>query len=235
MRDIITGIIKYGEFQKSINLGLFHATLSMIAHVSEKEDALRQWRRLRNSVIWWECREDYESYFKSSGLRYPGEVLERYEEQFGSEISNLRAVALALGFATPFLTSDMFIGRQKEDFLRRLMKEANQDVYLLGARYLLESNPSLQQAMLKEMTSREYTKTEEALFVLSLYMNCTEGFQAMLPQLARLWGEGHTISLTENAGMLEWLVAEYEEEIRKCRKKDCAVLKALTKLGTWHE
>ena len=59
MRDIEAKIIKYGEFQKAINLELFHAMLAMIAHMSEKEEALRQWRGLRHSVIWWEKQEGY--------------------------------------------------------------------------------------------------------------------------------------------------------------------------------
>ena len=67
MKDLTTDIIKYGKFQDSINLDLFHAMLALIAHMSEKEDALRQWKGLRRSVIWWECREDYEGYFKTSG------------------------------------------------------------------------------------------------------------------------------------------------------------------------
>lgn len=231
MRDIEVKIIKYGEFQKAINLELFHAMLAMIAHVSEKEEALRQWRGLRHSVIWWEKQEGYESYFSASGLRYPGEVLERYEEHFGSKIENLRAVALALGYAVPFLTPSMFVGRQKENFLRKLAKETKQDVYLLGARYLLESNASVQQLMLKEMTYRKYTRTEEAVFVLSLFLSHTEGFQAMQSQLVHLLGEQRTFSLFQNIGMLEWLIAEYGEEIRKYRRKDGAVLKALSKLA----
>lgn len=231
MRDNISGIIAHGEFHKSINLELFHAMLAMIAHMSEKEEALRQWRSLHHSVIWWENYRDYESYFKTSGLRYPGEVLERYEEYFGSKPENLRAVALALGYAAPFLTPSLFVGRQKEDFQKRLVKESGQDVYLQGARYLLEPNPSIQQLILKEMSSRKYKKTEEVVFVLSLYLNHTEGFQAMWSQLVQLWGEEHSISLIENAGMLEWLITEYKGEIRKCRKKDCTILKALISLA----
>lgn len=231
MRENKLEITKYGAFQDSINLELFHAMLAMTAHLSEKEEALFQWRGLRHSIIWWEKQEGYESYFRASGLRYPGEVLERYEEHFGSKTENLRAVALALGYAVPFLTPSMFIGRQKEDFLKKLVKESGQDVYLLGARYLLESNASVQQSILQEMAGRQYARTEEAVFVLSLFSNRTEGFQTMQLQLIHLWSEQHTFSLIQNSGVLEWLIAEYGEEIKKYRKKDGAVLKALSKLA----
>jgi len=234
MKDVIPEFVKYGEFQKAVNLDLFRATLAMIAHISEKKEALRQWRKCKHSVIWWEDHVDYEEYFKDSGLRYPGEVLERYEEHFGPGKENLRAVSLALGYAVPFLTQDMFIGGQKESFLRKLCKESENDVYLQAARYLLEPDVLAQQTMLKEMSECEYTKTEEAMLVMSLYMEQSEGFLKMQSQLFRLWDKDHTVSLIENIGMLEWLIAEYEYEIRKCRKRECSLLKALTKLAGMH-
>ena len=43
--------------------------------------------------------QNVSSYFEAYSLRYPGEVLERFEEKLGPDIRILRALALALGLS----------------------------------------------------------------------------------------------------------------------------------------
>lgn len=51
-------------------------------------------------------------------LKYPGEVLERYEERCGGGKSQTMALALALAETKPVLDQAMFVGTQFKDFIR---------------------------------------------------------------------------------------------------------------------
>ena len=46
----------------------------------------------------WQRDQNVSGYFETYSLRYPGEVLERFEEKLGTDIRILRALALALGY-----------------------------------------------------------------------------------------------------------------------------------------
>lgn len=66
---------------------------------------------------------------------------------------------------------------------------------------------------LGELSRRQNVRIEEALFLLALYEDKTQGFQQMRPLLVKLWGEQRNFNLFENAGLLKWLIDYYEEEI----------------------
>ena len=170
------------------------------------------------------------AYFAQHELYYIGEITERFEERIGSRPEIFRALALALGFALPFLTDSMFVGTQREDFIRRLDKEAGNDLYLQGARYLLTTDPMERKQLRSQLAGDTYQRTEDAMFVLSLFDPQEDEFPAMRPQIARLWGVDRTIPLLGNGRMLDWLLCNYKPVIAECRKKDNAVLRALLKL-----
>ncbi len=216
-------------YEKAIDLDLFSALLSMAASTSEETDAVRQCRRIDDTLPWKNRRAGISNFFAPYDLRYVGEVLERFEEHFGPGIRNFRAVALAFAYASPYLSPNMFIGRQREDFLRKLEQEAGKDVYLQSARCLL-ANAKTRAALLEGLSKTSWAKTEEALFVLSLYEDRANGFAAMRPQMLRLWGPERSVSLFDNIRLLDWLISHYAEEIKNCRKKDNVLLRALLKL-----
>lgn len=220
----------YEAFEKEINLDLFHATLALAAKTSTNEEAMALYYEKGRHIIWFEGNSDEESYFAPYGLRYLGEVLERYQECFGAEIRNTRALALAIGYAGPFLTEDMFIGRQKTDFLRRLDREEGWDVYLFGSRYLRTENSQERKELLRMMMEYNSQRTEETTFILSLFEDKNEGYEVMRAQLSAAWGDRRTISLLPNVGILEWMTAQYKDVIKGCRKKESTVLRALMKL-----
>src|SRR5699024_11626106 len=60
--------------------------------------------------------------FEAYSLRYPGEVLERFEEKLGTDIRILRALALALGYTRRCQADTMFVGNQRNDFIQKLRK-----------------------------------------------------------------------------------------------------------------
>lgn len=99
-----------------------------------------------------------------------------------------------------------------------------------GALYLLETDAPQRRARLDALAAREYARTEEALFVLSLFDDPEAGYQAMRPQLTRLFGPDRTLSLEWDFGVLEWFIRFYAEEAKRYRGKTDLVVRTLLKL-----
>lgn len=218
-------------YEKILDLDLFNALLALVVKMSDNKDAMLEYSRFISQKSLWASRcNDPGTYFAQHELRYIGEITERFEERIGSRPEIFRALALALGFALPFLTDSMFVGTQREDFIRRLDKEAGNDLYLQGARYLLTTDPMERKQLRSQLAGDTYQRTEDAMFVLSLFDPQEDEFPAMRPQIARLWGVDRTIPLLGNGRMLDWLLCNYKQVIAECRKKDNAVLRALLKL-----
>ena len=163
-------------------------------------------------------------------LRYPGEVLERFEEKLGNDVRVLRALALALGNTCAIQSDNMFVGNQRGAFLQKLRRSAGEDVYLQGALYLLETDAAQRHALLEKLAERECTRTEEALFVLSLFDDRERGYEVMHTQLSHLFTQNRTLSLVYDFGVLEWFIRFYAEQAKKYRGKADLVLRTLMKL-----
>ena len=219
----------YSTFQKDIDLTLYHAFAELVVQTAQDGEARILYRQLEARQIWQED-QNVSSYFEAYSLRYPGEVLERFEEKLGTDIRILRALALALGYTRRCQADTMFVGNQRNDFIQKLRRTAGTDVYLQGALYLLETDALRRRTRLDELASREYARTEEALFVLSLFDDPETGYQAMRPQLTRLFGPERTISMARDFGVLEWFIRFYAEEAKRYRGKNDLVLRTLMKL-----
>ena len=87
----------YSTFQKDIDLTLYHAFAELVVQTAQDGEARILYRQLEARQIWQED-QNVSSYFEAYSLRYPGEVLERFEEKLGTDIRILRALALALGY-----------------------------------------------------------------------------------------------------------------------------------------
>lgn len=220
---------QYEAYQNVINLELYHAFEWLIAKTSELETAMAVYREGKAEWIWTPALNPTR-YFEQFNLRYPGEVLERFEERLGADIRTIRALALALGHTTAIQTATMFVGGQRRNFIQKIRSMAGDDIYLQGALYLLETDADRKRSMLKGLEERIYRKTEEALFVLALHDNPDDGYRMMGSQLPRLFGSGRTISLEQNFGILEWLACRYARQIKASRTKDHLVLRTLLKL-----
>lgn len=141
-----------------------------------------------------------------------------------------RALALALGNTCAIQSDNMFVGNQRGAFLQKLRRSAGEDVYLQGALYLLETDAAQRHALLEKLAEREYMRTEEALFVLSLFDDTERGYEAMHTQLSRLFTQNRTLSLVYDFGVLEWFIRFYAEQAKKYRGKADLVLRTLMKL-----
>ena len=98
----------YSTFQKDIDLTLYHAFAELIVQTAQDGEARILYRQLEARQIWQED-QNVSSYFEAYSLRYPGEVLERFEEKLGTDIRILRALALALGYTRRCQADTMFV------------------------------------------------------------------------------------------------------------------------------
>lgn len=229
MANINYKIDGYNCFNQEINIPLFNAALSLAMATSKKESAGKQYREIVGRVIWGNyC--NHENFLEPYTLRYLGEVLERFEEKFGTERKHFRAVALALGYALSFSDETMFIGQQKEAFLSKVKKAAADDLYLSGAWYLCQH----QKDQILQLSETKFSKTEEVLFVLSLFENKDKGFETLWPELVRWWGSDRTLPVVGNISILAWFIENYRGQILGCRKRENKILRALTKIPTMY-
>lgn len=219
----------YSAYQKVIDLTLYHAFAELIVQMAQDDEVRILYRQQEVRQI-WQRDQNVSGYFETYSLRYPGEVLERFEEKLGTDMRILRALALALGYTRQCQADTMFVGNQRNDFIQKLRRTAGTDVYLQGALYLLETDAPQRRARLDELAAREYARTEEALFVLSLFDDPEAGYQAMRPQLTRLFGPDRTLSLEWDFGVLEWFIRFYAEEAKRYRGKTDLVVRTLLKL-----
>ena len=173
-------IPSYEVYQNAIDLTLYHAFAELVVETSQDDKARTTYRQIRAEQI-WQPESDTSTYFEQYGLRYPGEVLERFEEKLGNNLRTFRALALALGYTRSIKSENMFVGSQYRNFIQQLRNRAQKDVYLSGALYLLETDSLRRRSMLDELAASVYARTEEALFVLSLFddretMPCTSSW-----------------------------------------------------------
>ena len=152
----------YRVYQRAIDLELYHAFAELVVQTSQDDTARRTYRQTRAMQI-WQVETDVSGYFEPYHLRYPGEVLERFEEKLGNDVRVLRALALALGNTCAIQSDNMFVGNQRGAFLQKLRRSAGEDVYLQGALYLLETDAARRHDLLDELAAKVYVRTEEAL------------------------------------------------------------------------
>ena len=105
-------------YEKILDLDLFNALLALVVKMSDNKDAMLEYSRFISQKSLWASRcNDPGAYFAQHELRYIGEITERFEERIGSRPEIFRALALALGFALPFLTDSMLGLSEKTSYV----------------------------------------------------------------------------------------------------------------------
>jgi hypothetical protein len=226
-------LITHEAFDKAINITLFNDIIHFVMLVTDLSplDKTKAKRELSDHVIWLsEANEtDFQEKYQ---FRYFGEMLERYESRFGSDLRDLRAIALALAYAQPVLSANMFVGPQQKSFVKKVRECAGGDIYLNGALYLIDMAQKIESPWLTEREGQPFDKTEEILFFLSLYPQIETGYTQMKTELLRLLGVDRTIPVIHNIGLYCWLVRQCHPSIKGDRKKDAVLFKALAVLPT---
>ena len=113
------------------NIDLFNSAVQLAISTTEAPKQVKEVQRKLNRLPWY-MRKDAAAFFESHGIRYFGELLERYGEKLGDDLANTRAVALAMGWCAPLLTENMFVGKQHHDFMKRLVGMTD-DLYITVA------------------------------------------------------------------------------------------------------
>lgn len=216
-------------FEDKINTLLFNQIVKFVSQlVPEKVTTIDMIQ-----IPWFKMLES-DTLLSQYRFRYLGEVLERYEEKIGSDIKNVRAIALALGCLNPILTDNMFVGDQKTQFINTVEINSKDDLYLAGACYLLAKGTPKEDDIYRFLTEREYNSTEELVFILSLFDNLEQQFEVFLPHLVRLLGTERSLNLIGNMGVILWVIS-YVCPIamaKKSSKGGLALLKSLYGLNS---
>ena len=222
----------FAAFQGQVNIELFNDIMEFVAGASAENNPASL-RTLEYSHLWY-SRTTNENIQQKYGFRYLGELLERYEERHGSDIADVRAIALALAYAKDMLTDDMFVGKQKGDFISKVVKILDSDIYLKGALYRLGLGEYNTSTLLNDLTNADYTKTEQLIFVISLFDDFGKAFTTFKPHLIRLLGAERSIPIDGNADIFCWLIRMLLRcsQIKTMRTKDMTLFRALMELAT---
>ena len=220
--------MKYEAYEKILDFPFYYQMRDLIVRSTEKTSGEKDKRSFWGENVPERTMED------QYGLRYPGEVLERYQERIGEGRELLRAAALALADKNEIVEDNMFVGSQKEAFLRKLRAFAGKDVYLGGALYLLSDKESERERLRTMLLGYSFSSTQEVLFVLSVFYGDFSIWERFYPLLVTFMGKGRTIRAYRNEGIFAWFIDFFEKEIKNSRGKDAEVLKALRELPFHH-
>lgn len=218
----------YGAYEKALNIKLFNYIVSFIIETTSVNcNSFINNLKLKN--IWFE-RTINNNIQEEYGFKYFGELLERYEQRIGTDIKDIRAIALALGYARELITNDMITGTQLIDFINKVKRLSENDMYLKAALYLYDENKYYN--LFEEIAFQKFNKTEDIVFALSLFYDIKQGFDLLETQLNNLLGKSKTISIIDNCGIYNWLINTLYSIIKSNRKKGIELFKALISIPT---
>ena len=83
-------------YEKQFNIALFNAAVQLAISTTEAPKQVKDVQSRLNRLPWY-MRTDASAFFEPYGIRYFGELLERYGEKLGDDPTNTRAIALAMG------------------------------------------------------------------------------------------------------------------------------------------
>ena len=215
-------------YEKIFNIELFNSIVTFVMFTTDKEKN-KLLRFLEENHIWFKAKYKNNAIEKYQ-FKYLGELLERYEEKIGTNIEDIRAITLALAYSKELITQQMIIGNQEINFIKNIEKMAKNDIYLKAALYLYDNKKYY--GMLQELKIIKYERTEDLIFVLSIFEDFNEGYEIFKEQLKELIGNNNTLSIFDNVGIYEWLIRKLYPVINKNRKKDIELFRALISIPT---
>ncbi|MEI3355573.1 MAG: hypothetical protein V8R81_00540 [Clostridia bacterium] len=221
--------IESEAFENKINIKLCNELINFVYETSsnKSKDILDD---ISKKCIWFRKSKILELQ-EICEIKYFGELLERYEEKVGGNSKNIRAIALALGYAKDLITSNMIIGNQLIDFINKIKKMSENDIYLKGALYLYD-NKKYSNYIEDLLNNKRYESTEDIFFVISLSEDIETSFNSIRKQLLNLIGKNKTISAINNVNLYSWFINRFYNIIKKDRKKEDILLKKIIYLPT---
>ena len=220
--------IENEAFEKKVNIELCNKLINYIIKISAN-DYRSTLKNISDKCIWFKSLNNVDMQ-KDFQVKYLGELLERYEEKIGDNINDIRAIALALGFTTESITTNMIVGNQLVNFITKINTMAKDDIYLQGALYLYNNKKNEQYKT--NLLKNHYLETEDLIFVLSLFDDIEKIYTLLRDQIIELLGKKRTIGVINNIKLYSWFINRFYSIIKKDRKKDAAILKSLLILPT---
>lgn len=220
--------IENEAFEKKVNIELCNKLINYIIKISDN-DYRSTLKKISDKCIWFKSLNNVDMQ-KDFQVKYLGELLERYEEKIGDNINDIRAIALALGFTTESITTNMIVGNQLVNFITKINTMAKDDIYLQGALYLYNNKKNEQYKT--NLLKNHYLETEDLIFVLSLFDDIEKIYTLLRDQIIELLGKKRTIGVINNIKLYSWFINRFYSIIKKDRKKDAAILKSLLILPT---
>ena len=227
VKDTTDEYINIEIFQGKVNINLFNEVIAFVMATSA-EETLPIHKNLTEKHLWY-SQTSGNTIQERYGFRYFGELLERFEENFDSNITDIRAIALAMAYTKVF-SDDMFIGNQKNNFIRKIKQSAESDIYLKGALYLLSENETERNGY--ALASTAYAQIDELILVMTLHENFEQDFTIFKPQLIELLGNKRIMPVNGNMPVYAWLIKQLQTspKIKQIRTKDMTLFKALLEL-----
>lgn len=167
-------------------------------------------------------------------FQYPGEMLERYKEKIGDSIQIRRALAFALVTMSDLQEAQMYVGTQYENFLKRIEREAETDIYLAGAMYFLTSSKKKKELYHERIKNYAYKELAECMCILFLGKGEKEIWEILKELVCSFFEKEREVNIFQNTEMYIWFFRAYETEIKKERKKIFSRLKLLIKMQHTH-
>ena len=220
--------IENEAFEKKVNIELCNKLINYIIKISDN-NYRSTLKNISDKCIWFKSLNNVDMQ-KDFQVKYLGELLERYEEKIGDNINDIRAIALALGFTTESITTNMIVGNQLVNFITKINTMAKDDIYLQGALYLYNNKKNEQYKT--NLLKNHYLETEDLIFVLSLFDDIEKIYTLLKDQIIELLGKKRTIGVINNIKLYSWFINRFYSIIKKDRKKDAAILKSLLILPT---
>lgn len=220
--------IENEAFEKKVNIELCNKLINYIIKISDN-DYRSTLKNISDKCIWFKSLNNVDMQ-KDFQVKYLGELLEKYEEKIGDNINDIRAIALALGFTTESITTNMIVGNQLVNFITKINTMAKDDIYLQGALYLYNNKKNEQYKT--NLLKNHYLETEDLIFVLSLFDDIEKIYTLLRDQIIELLGKKRTIGVINNIKLYSWFINRFYSIIKKDRKKDAAILKSLLILPT---
>lgn len=216
--------IEYEVYDNVVNIDLFNNIVNFIIYTTpiDKNELLYT---LEEKHIWFKRILNYNIPFK-----YLGELLERYKERIGADIKDIRAIALALAYTKDIVTEQMIVGNQLTNFIKDIEKLVVNDIYLKAALYLYDNQKYYN--YFNELKEYEYKKTEDLIFILSIFDDFKEGFDIFKDQLKELIGNKKTIEVFNNMGIYNWLIKTLYPIINKSRGKENELFRCFINVPT---
>ena len=211
-------------FSKDINLELFYQFKDMIFMLSTKDYNKAE----VNSTVLGFVKPD-KSLQDIYGLKYPGEVLERYKEKGLCDSRDERAICLALTECIPALQPTMFTEDQLTNFLNTMRQAADRDLYLMCALLQWEEDKDIRLELCSKINRLKNQTDAHVIYSLQYVKNFAGGWNLLEERLAYML-YAHSINVYENADVLVWLHREYYEEVMHSKNSCARVLKVLFQL-----